>query len=213
MKIGLAFLAIAAAAFSFSGVGTAAPQPVPTLTVVPLVPSVLEAAFKHVTSYTGEFTLDYQDTSGNSEHLHADVTLHFDRSYADAGDRGVEMLWQGFGHADATYSSKDCSGSAVAPPNHLLVELFEDLGRHLYRLNTYGVQVSCGSDRPQVGGFSSTPVTILPPPSAVICGTMTVVASGDFTEHDSWSFVPKLDNGSRVVHQSCPQVTPLPNEE
>jgi hypothetical protein len=212
MKIGPALLAIAAAA-SLSPVGASAPRPMPTLTVVPLVPSVLEQAFKHVTSYRGEFTLDYDDTSGESEHLHADVTLHLNRSYADAGDRGIEMLWQGFGHADATYASRDCSGSAVAPSGQLLVELFEDLGRHIYRLNTYGVQVNCGSDRPQVGGFSSTPVTILPPPSAVICGTMTVAAPGDFTEHDSWSFAPSVDNGARIIHRACPQVTPLPDEE
>jgi hypothetical protein len=191
---------------------TAVPRPMPTLTVVPLVPSVLEAAFRHVRSYKGDFTLNYQG-SGETKYERADVTLHLSRSYEDAGDHGTEMLWSGYGFAHATYSSADCSSSGTAPQGQLLVELFEDLGRHIYRLNTYSVAVSCKDGPLQIGGFSSTPVTILPSPYAVICGTMTVVAPGDFTEHDNWSFTPAFDNNATVVHPKCAQVAPLPDEE
>ncbi len=172
-------------------------------------------SFAHVRAYNGEFTLDWTAQGYNeTQHEHATITLHLARSYPDGGNRGTELLWQGYGQATATYSDANCSGSASAPPRRLLVELFEDLGRGEYQLNTYGVQVNCNSsEKPSVGGFSATPSAAIPSYRSIICGTMTVQSAGDFTEHDSWSFTPVVDDHSTILNPGCPQVTPPPQKE
>lgn len=187
-----------------------APQPMPK--------------YAHVKNYVGDFTFDETDygRDGGTQHEHVTLTLHFESSYPDAGNLGLQLQYGGvvkdaqLGNVEQT--GNGCSGSGTISqlaPTQLLARLYLDLGRGTYRLNTYGMMMRCPSpNQPDtIGGFSAG--YNLPAYNAVICGTMHATDPDDFDQNDTWSFKPIFDNRtqSAVPRIPCPQVTPFPNEE
>jgi hypothetical protein len=212
----IAFLAIVAV-LSFSPSGVATPQPVPTQSVVPIITN----QFAHVLTYRGDFTFDETDYGphGATMHAHWDATLHRTQCGPDM-DHINWCDWRanfsdGLIHAEETGCENGSSG--YAGPDGMLVGLNLDFLHGQYAVNINPVKVKCsasnGQDYPPVGGFNVH--YALPSYNSPMCGTMKIVAAGDFEQIGRWNFVPVTDNHAPIVlpKGGCPQVQPPPQTE